>query len=210
MSTICPTITAEESHGYRSQVEKIESFAVRWHIDVADGIMTPRKLIPLDNLWWPANVQVDLHMMYKNPQEHVDLVIAQHPRLVIIHAEADGDFMTWADALHEQGIQVGIALSPAISVDLIASSLEKIDHVLIFSGNLGYQGGSKADLSLLHKAKQLRELKPTLEIGWDGGINDENAHQIAAAGVDILNVGGYIHSAHNPQSAYARLEAVTQ
>lgn len=205
MSTICPTITAEESHGYRGQLERIEPFAIRWHIDVADGIMTPRQLIPLDNLWWPANVQIDLHMMYKNPMEHIDILLALHPRLIIIHAEADGDFDQWADTLHAHGIEVGVALNPSIPIDLIAGALDKIDHVLIFSGNLGYQGGSYADLNLLQKARQLRQLKPTIEIGWDGGVNDENASAIAFAGVDVINVGGYIHSAHNAQDAYARL-----
>lgn len=205
MTTICPTITAEEPHGYRGQLERIEHFAVRWHIDVSDGILAPHKLIDLADLWWPANVQVDLHMMFKNPFEHLEVLIGLRPRLIIIHAEADGDFDAWADTLHAHGIQVGIALNPAIPIDLIVSSLEKIDHVLIFSGNLGYQGGSQADLSLLQKARQLREIKPTLEIGWDGGVNDQNVAAIAHAGVDVINVGGYIHSAHNPADAYASL-----
>lgn len=207
MTTICPTITAEEPHSYRGQLERIESFAVRWHIDVADGDLAPRKLIALDALWWPANVQVDLHMMYRQPMEHLELLLALRPRLIIIHAEADGDFADWATTLHAHGIQVGIALSPSIAIDLIAGSLDSIDHVLIFSGNLGYQGGSQADLNLLQKARQLRQLKPTLEIGWDGGVNDENVSAIAHASVDVINVGGFIHSAHNPKAAYARLEA---
>lgn len=208
MTTITPTITAEEPHGYRAQVERIEPFAVRWHIDVSDGIMAPRRLIELDKLWWPGNVQVDLHVMYQDPTAHLELFIVQHPRLIIIQAEAEGDFDFWADKLHRHGIEVGVSLLPSTPVSLIASAIDKIDHVLIFSGNLGYQGGSEADLELLHKVKQLRDLKPTLEIGWDGGINDENAHEIAAAGVDVLNVGGFIHSAHNPQAAYATLKEV--
>lgn len=207
MPTICPTITAEEPHSYRGQLERIESFSSRWHIDVADGDLAPRKLISLDNLWWPANVQVDLHMMYRNPTEHLELLLALHPRLIIVHAEADGDFDKWADTLHAHGIEVGIALNPRIPIDLITKALAKIDHVLIFSGNLGFQGGSQADLSLLQKARQLSQLKPTLEIGWDGGVNDENIATIAHASVDVINVGGYIHSAHNAQAAYARLEA---
>lgn len=209
MTTICPTITAEEPHSYRGQVERIEPFAVRWHIDVADGEMAPRKLIDLDKLWWPGNVQVDLHVMYANPSEHLELFIVQHPRLIIIQAEAEGDFSAWSSALHRHGIEVGVALLPNTPVSLISSALDVIDHVLIFSGNLGYQGGSYADLELLSKVRELRELKPTLEIGWDGGVNDDNAAQIAAAGVDVLNVGGFIHEAHNPAAAYAKLLEVT-
>ncbi|MDB5169632.1 MAG: rpe [Candidatus Saccharibacteria bacterium] len=208
MTTICPTITAEEPHGYRAQVERIEPFAVRWHIDVADGEMAPRQLIGLDKLWWPGNVQVDLHVMYKNPEEHLELFIVQHPRLIIIQAEAEGDFDHWAATLHRHGIEVGVALLPETPVSLIASAIESIDHVLIFSGNLGYQGNSHADLGLLDKVAELRKLKPLLEIGWDGGVNDENARQLAEGGIDVLNVGSFIHGAHNPGAAYATLKEV--
>lgn len=206
--TICPTITAEEPHGYRHQVERIEPFAVRWHIDVADGVLAPRRLLSLDQLWWPGNVQVDLHMMYQDPMQHLELLVVQHPRLVIIQAECEGDFAVWSDTLHRHGIEVGVALLPNTPVSLIAGALERIDHVLIFSGNLGYQGGSHADLELLKKVAELRELKPTLEIGWDGGVNDDNAAAIAGAGVDVLNVGGFIHEAHNAGAAYATLNTV--
>ena len=207
MTTICPTITASEPHDYRSQVEAIEPFATRWHIDVADGILAPRQLIGLDKLWWPGNVQVDLHVMYKNPFEHLELFVVQHPRLVILHAEADGDFDMMADTLHRHGIEVGVALLPKTPAELLHNSLEKIDHVLLFSGNLGYQGGSTADLSLLSKAQELRTRKPTLEIGWDGGVSDQNAAALAAGGVDVLDVGGFIHHAPDPAAAYLQLQA---
>jgi ribulose-phosphate 3-epimerase len=210
MTTICPTITAAEAHQYRAQAERIEPFAVRWHIDIADGILAPRQLVELDKLWWPGNVQVDLHVMYRYPADHLELFIVQHPRLIIIHAEAEGDFDAWAAALHRHGIEVGVALLPETPVSLIAGALDKIDHVLVFSGNLGYQGGSSVDFGLLGKVRELRELKPSLEIGWDGGVNDDNARQLAEAGVDVLNVGGFIHDAHNPRAAYAKLKEVTE
>jgi len=210
MTTICPTITAAEQHSYRSQVEQIEPFAVRWHIDVADGDLAPRQLIELDKLWWPGNVQVDLHVMYRNPADHIELFIVQHPRLIVIHAEAEGDFIEWSSTLRRHGIEVGVALLPETPVSLIAQAIDLIDHVLIFSGNLGYQGGSQADLGLLDKARELRELKPTLEIGWDGGVNDENVAALAAGGIDVLNVGGFIHGAHNPAAAYERLVSLTR
>jgi pentose-5-phosphate-3-epimerase len=64
-------------------------------------------------------------------------------------------------------------------------------------------------MNLLDKVKELRKLKPTLEIGWDGGVNDRNARQLAEGGVDVLNVGGFIHSAEDSRAAYAKLKEVT-
>ena len=89
----------------------------------------------------------------------------------------------------------------------ILSSLEKIDHVLIFSGDLGHFGG-KADLTLLNKVKYLKDKKPSLEIGWDGGINDQNAQNLLDGGVDVLNVGGYIQRSGDPAHAYAILKGI--
>lgn len=210
MTTICPTITAAEPHAYRTQAERLEQFAGRWHIDVADGVLAPRQLVSLDQLWWPGNVWVDLHVMYQDPSRHLELFIAQHPQLIIIHAEAEGNFTQWEQALHRHGIQVGVALLPDTPVSTIAGALPAIDHVLVFSGNLGYQGGSTADLELLSKVRTLRSIKPTLEIGWDGGVNDTNAKQLADGGIDVLNVGGYIHNAKEPELAYAKLKKVIQ
>jgi ribulose-phosphate 3-epimerase len=75
--------------------------------------------------------------------------------------------------------------------------------VLIFSGKLGHFGGH-ADLDLLDKVRQLKEIKPTLEIGWDGGVNDQNAAELAHGGIDVLNAGGYLHG-KDPAAAYAKL-----
>ena len=207
MVSIVPTITASEPHAYREQMERIEPFAHRIHIDVSDGILAPRKLIELDKLWWNGNMLADLHMMYQQPFEHTELIVALHPTLVIVHAEALGDFFSFAYQMHLHGIEIGVALLPDTPVSKIKSALGNIDHVLIFSGNLGYQGGSEADLSLLEKVKQIRELRPTIEIGWDGGVNDGNARQLAEAGVDVLNTGGFVHHAENPGDAYAKLKA---
>jgi ribulose-phosphate 3-epimerase len=79
-----------------------------------------------------------------------------------------------------------------------------IDHVLIFSGDLGHFGG-KANLSLLGKASELKALKPHVEIGWDGGVNEENALTLVNNGIDVLNTGGFIQRASDPASAYATL-----
>lgn len=203
---ICPTITRKTAQEYQDQIERVAHFARRIHIDVADGALAPNELLPIDQVWWPGGMRADLHVMYRYPLKYLQTLIALGPQLVILHAEAEGSFQECADILHRHGIEAGIALLPNTPVETIEPGLDFIDHVLIFSGNLGHQGGSHADLNLLNKVKQLKTLKPTLEIGWDGGINDQNAKQLARAGVEVLNAGGFIQSAPNPAAAYAKLE----
>ncbi|HEX8182380.1 MAG TPA: hypothetical protein VF575_02145 [Candidatus Saccharimonadales bacterium] len=204
MVSICPTVTAENAHLYRAQIERIADFAPRIHIDVSDGVLAPNKLLDLDQIWWPGGVRADLHVMLKNPFEHTQLYRVLGPQMVIVHAEAEGDFVAFADTLHKHGIETGVALLQDTSVETILPAIDIIDHVLIFSGKLGYFGGT-ADLRLLDKVQQLRAAKPTLEIGWDGGINDQNICQLAAGGVDVLNVGGYIQRSQDAHAAYELL-----
>jgi ribulose-phosphate 3-epimerase len=203
-ASIAPSVTARDINEYKHQMNRIAPFATRIHIDVADGIFTPVKLLSVSDVWWPGGVRADLHVMYQNPFAHYKTYLSLAPQMVIVHAEADGQFVSFAELLHRHGIEVGVALKPETPVALIRPALPWIDHVLIFSGNLGHFGGS-ADLKLVDKAVLLRKLKPQLEIGWDGGINNNNAKSLAAGGIDVLNVGGYIQHAGDPRLAYGTL-----
>jgi ribulose-phosphate 3-epimerase len=207
MAIICPTVTAYDPHQFREQVERVTPFARRIHIDLTDGRFAEKQTIAIEQAWWPDYVQADLHLMYKQPETIMPTILRLAPHLVIIHAEADGNFLKMAQELHLHGIKVGVAILPGTKADDIRPALGEIDHVLIFSGHLGHFGGH-ANMALVGRASELKALKPQLEIGWDGGINAENAKTLAHNGVNVLNVGGFIQNAHNPREAYAKLRAV--
>ena len=208
-ATICPTITTDNPSVYKLQIEQTLSYAHRIHIDLADGIFTRNKLMAIEDVWWPGGVRADLHVMYKQPFEHLAALIALRPQLIIVHAESEGDFVSFATDAHRYGIEVGVALLPETPVDAIKPALDMIDHVMLFSGNLGHFGGH-ADMGLLGKAQELKTLKPRLELGWDGGVNDKNARLLALGGIDVLNAGGYLHGAMAPNTAYATLKAAVE
>ena len=126
--------------------------------------------------------------------------------MVIIHYEALVDHAHFANELHSAGIKAGLALLQGTEVEQAADMLHAFDQVLIFSGNLGHHGG-ETDLALLDKVRQVREYQPHIEIAWDGGINADNVKQLIDAGVDVLNVGGYIQQASDPSAAYATLKS---
>jgi ribulose-phosphate 3-epimerase len=203
---ICPTITASNSQDYYDQIERIVQFTRRLHIDLSDGVFAPIKLLGINDIWWPGGMTADLHIMYQKPLEVLDSVIALKPQLIIVHAESDGKYVDLVKIVKSHGIEVGLAILPETEVSAIASVLDETDHLMIFSGNLGHQGGSSANLELLSKVAEIRALKPTIEIGWDGGINLDNAMQLVDGGVDVLNVGSFIQAADNPSTAYWSLK----
>lgn len=202
--TICPTIMTDDPEVYRAQIEETAHYATRVHIDLGDGIFT-RQLTAIEDVWWPAGMRADLHVMFQSPFEHIAALKALAPQLVIVHAEADGDFLSFAREMHQHGIEVGVALLQATPAEAIIPGLEVIDHVLIFSGSLGQNGG-EAQMALLEKVQKLKQLKPQLEFGWDGGATDENARALADGGIDVINCGGYLHGA-DPLGAWHKIQA---
>lgn len=207
MSVICPTILAKDAHEFQTQMNRIKSFAKRIQIDLTDGVFAKTPTVALEQVWVPDAISADLHLMYKEPADDIDEALKLNPSMIIVHAEADGNFLKIAEKAHKQGVKVGVALLPKTSTHRVKPSLPEIDHILIFSGNLGEFGGI-ADLHLLDKIKQLKEWKESLEFGWDGGVNSSNAEQLVEGGVDVLNVGGYIQNSADPLNSFNELNTL--
>ena len=205
MSIICPTVLAQNEADFATQFERIEPFARRVQIDLGDGDFTSATL-PLEKVWWPKGIVADIHLMYKRPLEHIETLVSLAPSLVIVHAEAEGDLVGMLQHLQTCGISPGVALLQDTPVSQVEQLLAVADHALIFSGSLGSFGGV-ADLALLEKVEQIRTIRPDIEIGWDGGANDENAVRLVMGGIDVINVGGAIQRADDPQAAYDTLVA---
>lgn len=201
MAEVAPTVTVSTPAEYTKAIERLEPFAQRIHIDLADGHFAPTTLINPPQVWWPDGVTADLHVMYERPEEVLNTLISLNPSLVVLHAESDGDLAGMIEQLNDMEIKTGIALLKETSVESANGLLEMVDHVLIFSGDLGRHGGH-VEFSLLEKVAAAKEVNPEVEIGWDGGINDTNAKQLVAGGVDVLNTGSFIKNADDPSVAY--------
>jgi ribulose-phosphate 3-epimerase len=209
MPMICPTILAATAEDYEKQVKKVAHLAHRIQIDLTDRLFAAAATVKPEQAWWPVGVKADIHLMYKNPKAALKPLLEHKPHLIIIHAEADGDFEVFAERCRSQGVKVGVALLQKTSPQVILPALDKIDHVLIFSGDLGKFNGH-ANTGLLSKVHFLKNHKPSLEIGWDGGINDQNISQLAFGGVDVFNVGGYLQGADDPGKAFKRLQRIAE
>lgn len=205
--TICPTVMADTTKDYKIQIERVSGFAKRIQVDLSDGKFAPHKTVGPKDAWWPVGIQADIHLMYELPEPVVSQLTQHNPRTIIVHAEAAMDFGRVAAILNENDIRVGMALLPHTALDGIWPQLQRCDHVMIFSGRLGEFGGH-ADLSLLEKAKQIKSRLPHVEVGWDGGINDQNVARLVAGGVDVLDVGGFLHHSPDPERTYRALQRV--
>lgn len=204
--SIVPTILTDNKQDFRAQVETINVFTRRVQIDVTDGIFAPTETLDITNIWWPKNWETDLHMMVQNPSEHLDTVLKLNPSLCIFHAEAGEDLLPTFQTLKDAGIKTGVALMPPTFPGNFKQYIDVVDHVLIFAGQLGVQG-SPADLMQMEKIPLVRNMKPEVEIGWDGGANITNVRALAHADLDVINVGSAISRSENPAAAFEELVA---
>lgn len=206
MAVVCPTVTVEtnDPHHYREQIERVATFASRVHIDLMDGEFTKTRSINPIQVWWPESLEADIHLMFRRPSEHLETLVSLKPSLIIFHAESEGDIAAYMSHVKRFGIKVGIALLQHTSTDDAKEMIELAEHVLIFAGKLGSFGG-EADMALLDKVGEIKAINPYAEIGWDGGINDRNANKLAAAGIEVLDVGGFIQRSDSPKVAYSTI-----
>lgn len=209
VSIVAPTILTKNPTEFKEIVQKYNAFTKRAHIDISDGTLTPETTINETACWWPKGWNVDIHMMTANPSAHIDNLIKLHPDLVIFHAEARENLLPVFDTLKQNGIKVGVAIVKTVYPPSIKGILEKADHAMIFSGNLGQYGGT-ADLLLLEKVPLIEEIHTGIEIGWDGGAKLENIRTLVHGGVTVVNVGSAISKAPDPQKIYEAMMAETE
>jgi ribulose-phosphate 3-epimerase len=80
--------------------------------------------------------------------------------------------------------------------------IDDVEMVLLMSVNPGF-GGQKFIERTIEKARQLRRLinehgcKTLIEV--DGGVQNETAPRLVAAGVDVLVSGSYVFKSETPE-----------
>ncbi len=205
MSVISPAVLSDSPEDFKAQLEHIHTFAKRVHVDLSDGTFAPTTTLDVSQIWWPQEWQIDIHAMVAQPSRYVQTLINLKPYSIIFHAEVQEDLVPILQQVKQMGIKAGVALlRPTVPAN-VRAILEEADHAMIFSGDLGKFGGT-ASLMQLEKIRLIKSINNGLEIGWDGGVNVENAYSLSQGGVDVLNVGGAIQKAADPQAAYATLE----
>lgn len=209
MASVAPTILATDPADYARRINNVKPFAKRLHIDVADGVFEDQKSVGLTQVYDIDGVPFDLHLMMVHPESQIENIIALQPQLVIVHFEAPFNREAFFKELRQLEIKVGLAVKVETTIDQVKDVLETVDHLVVFTGRLGHNGGEfRADC--LEKIAQARAINPNLEIAVDGGLNQETARLAVEAGADLLDVGSFIQDSADPEIAYIAVEAIAE
>jgi ribulose-phosphate 3-epimerase len=209
MASVAPTINATTPDDYARRIDNVKPFANRLHIDVGDGVFTDVKTVGLGQVYDIDGVPFDLHLMMNHPEGHLEDISALGPQLVITHFEAPFDHEAFFKDLRSMDIKVGLAVNVETTIEQVKDLLPTIDHLVVFTGKLGHNGGEfRADC--LDKIAAARAVNANLEIAVDGGLNQETSRGAIEAGADLLDVGSFIQDAADPEIAYIAIEAIAE
>ncbi|MEK6869825.1 MAG: ribulose-phosphate 3-epimerase, partial [Nanoarchaeota archaeon] len=156
-----------------------------------------------------TKVPLDIHLMVKEPsEEYIKTFINANKRLKInnitVHYEACSNLEKTLNFIKENNIKAAVAINPKTPLDKIKNVLDKAGMVLIMTVEPGFSG-QKFIERCMDKVKELRKLKPNLDIEVDGGINDKTAPIAAKAGANVLVVSSFIFKSKDKVAAIKKI-----
>ena len=208
MKIIAPSVLSADFGDLRRDIEMLNRSEAEWiHVDVMDGTFVPNisfgfpVMVPLHKY---ATKPLDVHLMIVHPEKYVERFCDAGAWSVGFHLEAVDDPMPILNMIKAKGVRTCLTINPDIDVKRLDPYLDKVDMVLLMSVFAGF-GGQKFIPETMDKLRYVKEqivsrgLKTLIEI--DGGVNIENAHDLFAAGADVLVAGSAVFNASSPEEA---------
>jgi ribulose-phosphate 3-epimerase len=142
--------------------------------------------------------------MIEAPETYIDEFVRAGASRVLVHQEATAHLDRALAMIREAGAEAGAAINPATPVAMLMDVLDKLDTVLVMSVNPGF-GGQKFIPHAFEKIRQLNQVRSRYNAGFrievDGGVELENAAELALAGANTLVAGTSIFHTPNPVEA---------
>jgi ribulose-phosphate 3-epimerase len=197
---IAPSLLSCDFLNIANEMKALQQEPNLWiHLDIMDGHFVPNLTFGapvIKNLHQFTHHPLDVHLMVKNPNDHIEWFKSAHIHNLTFH---------WEGNIHHDRIinhaktiypSVGISINPSTPVSVIPDYIfEQVNLVLVMSVNPGF-GGQSFIPSAIDKIKQLKTIrdksKNKFMIQVDGGINDTNAKTVTDSGANNLVAGNFI------------------
>lgn len=193
--------------------EMINQSEADWfHVDIMDGLFVPNISFGfpvVKALKKHANKPLDVHLMIVDPDRYLNDFKAAGADILSVHIEACNHLHRTIHAIKDLGMMAGVAVNPHTSVALLKDIIADVDLVCLMSVNPGF-GGQKFIENTYAKTAELKDLilqknSPAV-IEIDGGVNQQNASKLMAAGASVLVAGNFVFSSENPINTIAQLK----
>jgi ribulose-phosphate 3-epimerase len=192
---IIPSIIAKSQKELEEKINKVKGYASVLQLDVMDGRFVKHKSVWFDFSLPKTGCRIEAQLMVNNPEVWIEKNWRKAD-IIIPSFEGCKDVDAVIGLIKAKGKKAGLGINPETSVDKIKRYLDKIDQVTVMTVHPGRYGAEFLP-ETLKKVKDLRRLKPKLDIEVDGGINPETIQKAKRAGANRFVVGSFIQDSEN-------------
>ena len=212
---IAPSILSANFSKMGEEIIELEkSGADLIHCDVMDGVFVNNitfGIKMIEDIRPLTKLPLDCHLMIVNPEKYVERFAKAGADIIMVHYEAcQNNLKEVLERIKATGVKCGVVINPDTSVDKIHDVIPMCDMVLVMSVFPGFSG-QKFIAETLDKVREIRKIikesGKDIDLQIDGGVTEENAAEIKAAGANVLVAGNTIFKAEDKAKTISLLKA---
>lgn len=205
---IIPALIAKTQKELNETLSKVKDFSELAQLDIMDRKFVPNSSLDFDFDVSGSNMRFEAHLMISNPMAWIEKNWMMVDT-IIVHIESSKNPVDIIRFVKNKGKKIGFALNPETQVHDVKAYLDDIDQILIMTVNPGFYG-SKFLPETLTKIREVRKIKPYLDIEVDGGITPDTIKLVYEAGANMFVSGSYIIKSDNVKGSIDKLRSLIQ